>query len=176
MGFVLNNPHYFDKVALSSSMLKIQTKPYSYLVARTIVEALTVAGQGNKFTVGQKPFNPNSTFEENTFTTSPERFKMAMGMYDLFPKARLGGTSSRWVLEIMKGTNPMRSRYHEINVPLKVFNAGLEAYSEPSEMEKICNEAANCQRLFLPTSKHEVMMDRDVNRNQVMAVLEDFFI
>jgi lysophospholipase len=173
--FILKNPNVFERVALSSPMLKIMTKPYSYTTARTIVETQTLAGRGAKFAIGQTGFDPKATFEKNTFTTSPERFVMAMSMFDTFPTAKLGGVANRWVLEIMRGTNPMRSRYHEISVPLRVFNAGLEAYSEPSEMVKLCQEAANCKRIYLETSKHEVMMDRDVNRGVVIKELVKFF-
>ncbi|MBC7538327.1 MAG: alpha/beta hydrolase [Bacteriovorax sp.] len=173
--FVIQHPDYFNKVALSSPMLKIMTKPYSYAVARVIVETSTLAGRGAKFAIGQKGFEPDSKFEENTFTSSPIRFKMAMSMFDTFPVAKLGGVANRWVLEIMKGTNPLHSHYHEISVPLRVFHAGLEAYSEPSEMIKLCDEAADCKRTILPTSKHEVMMDRDVNRDIVMNELSNFF-
>ncbi len=172
---IIKNPNIFERVALSSPMLKIMTRPYSYGVARTIVEAQTLVGRGAKFAIGQTGFNPDAKFEENSFTSSPERFVMAMSMFDTFPLAKLGGVANRWVLEIMKGTNPIRSRFHEISVPLMLFHAGLEAYSEPSEMIKLCDEAANCKRVYLETSKHEVMMDRDVNRNVVIKNLVNFF-
>lgn len=173
--YLLKNPKSFDRVALSSPMLKILTKPYSYGVARSIVDVSTLAGRGAKFAIGQKGFNPNALFADNTFTTSPERFSMAMGMFDLYPKTKLGGVANRWILEIMKGTNKLRSRYHEISAPLRVFHAGIEAYSVPSEMVKLCEEAADCKRVFLETSKHEVLMDRDVNRNVVLNELVLFF-
>jgi lysophospholipase len=173
--FILKNPHTFDRVALSSPMLKIKTAPYSYSVARAIVEASTLAGRGANFAIGQKGFSPGSKFENNTFTTSPERFSMAMSMFDLYPKTQLGGAANRWILEVMKGTNLLRSRYHEISIPMLVFNAGIEVYSEPSEMIKLCDEAINCKRTFLETSKHEVMMDRDINRDIVVGKLGEFF-
>lgn len=175
VSYLLKNPNFFDKIALSSPMLKIQTKPYAYAVARTIVEAANLAGLGAKFAPGQKGFDPNETFVNNKFTTSPERFFMAMNIFEILPTTKLGGVSNRWILEVMKGTNPIRSRYHEISAPMRVFHAGIEEYSESSEMEKLCTEAANCQRTFLPTSKHEVLMDRDVNRNIVINELSNFF-
>ncbi|MFA6238646.1 MAG: alpha/beta fold hydrolase [Bacteriovorax sp.] len=174
--FLLKHPKAFDRVAFSSPMLKIMTRPYKYGVARAIVEAMTRAGRGAKFAIGQKGFNTDSKFEENTFTTSPARFSMAMSTFDNYPKTKIGGVSNRWILEIMKGTNSIRSRYHEISAPLRVFNAGIEAYSEPSEMVKLCDEAANCKRIYLETSKHEVMMDRDANRNIVLNELSQFFL
>lgn len=173
--FIIKHPNTFDRVALSSPMLKILTAPYAYKVARAIVEVSTKLGRGAKFAIGQKPFSSELDFENNTFTSSPERYLMAMSMFDIFPKARLGGVSNRWILEVMKGTNAIASRYDEITLPLRVFNAGNEAYSEPAEMVKLCEEAQNCKRIFLESSKHEVLMDRDVNRNVVIHELAQFF-
>ncbi|MGZ3787521.1 MAG: alpha/beta fold hydrolase [Bacteriovorax sp.] len=173
--YILKNPHTFDRVALSSPMLKIQTKPYSYGVAKAIVKTSTALGRGAKFAVGQKGFNYNLTFEQNVFTSSPERFWMARSIFDLYPQSKLGGVSNRFVLEVMKATDPMRLRYSEISAPLLVMHAGIEEYSEPSEMVKLCAEAPNCKRVFLKTSKHEVMMDRDVNRDIVIDEIRNFF-
>jgi len=172
---LLKNPKAFDKVVLGSPMLKIQTKPYSYTTARAIVQGMVMAGKGSKFAVGQKPFNGAAKFEDNTFTTSPERFKMAMGMFNAYPQTKVGGVSSRWILEVMKGTNPLRSRYHEISTPMIVINAGIESYSEPSEMAELCKQAANCKHVFLKSSKHEVFMDRDENRNVAVNEVVEFF-
>jgi lysophospholipase len=173
--YILKHPKTFEKVVLSSPMLKILTKPYAYGTARAIVETMVTAGRGAKFAIGQKGFNSGAKFEDNTFTTSPERFKMAMGMFETYPSTKVGGVSNRWILEIMKGTNPLRSRYHEISTPMVVIHAGNEAYSEPEEMAKLCQEAANCKHVFLPTSKHEVFMDSDANRNIALGAATEFF-
>ncbi len=173
--FLLKHPEFFNHVIMTSPMLKIQTKPYPYGVARAIVSAQVLAKRGNKFASGQKGFNGNLKFEDNLFTTSPARFKMTMDLFNMFPKTQLGGVSNRWILEVMKATNKLRCHYHEVSVPMHVYIAGNESYSEPKEMAKFCHEAANCKSTFLPNSKHEVLMDRDVNRDQVMNDLVTFF-
>lgn len=173
--YLLKNPKTFDKVILSSPMLKIQTKPYAYSTARAIVQAMVLAKKGAKFAIGQRPYDGALKFEDNTFTSSAERFKMTMGLYETYPRAKVGGVSNRWILEIMKGTNALRSRYHEISTPMIVINAGIESYSWPSQMEELCKQAANCKHVLLPTSKHEVFMDRDENRNVAMNEMVEFF-
>jgi lysophospholipase len=173
--YILKHPQGFDRVALSSPMLKIQTAPYSYGVAKAIIKASVFIGRGAKFSIGQSGFDPNLKFADNTFTTSPERFDMAMSVFKENPKTKLGGVSNRWILEVMKGTRGLRSRYHEISTPLRVFTAGIEVYSEPSEMIKLCAEALDCKRFNLKNSKHEVMMDRDVNRDVVINEVSSFF-
>tara|TARA_R110002049_G_scaffold244932_1_gene418777 strand:+ start:164 stop:1183 length:1020 start_codon:yes stop_codon:yes gene_type:complete len=171
--FLQKHPEYFDRAVLSSPMLKIQTKPYKYALAKTIVVANIILGRAKKFTIGASGFNPERDFDGNTFTSSPERFEMAMNMFDLIPKARLGGVTNNWVNQIMKGTRLIRKRYDMIQIPLVVIHAGFETYSEPSEMIRLCDEAADCERLYLESSKHEVFMDRDINRDQAVRILKE---
>lgn len=173
--FVLAHPDYFHKMALTSPMLKIMTKPYAYPVAKMIVKTSTLLGRGAKFAPGQKGYNPDTTFEETTETTSPVRYKMMTSIFEKYPKTKLGGASNKWILETMKGTNAVRSLYHQISTPLLVFHAGVESYCEPSEMIKLCEEAVNCTRTLFPTSKHEVLMDRDINRSKAIDSIAEFF-
>ena len=175
VSFMQQYPEYFDRAALSSPMLKIQTAPYSYKVARSIVLASMAAGRGKKLAIGQETFSGIRDFEANNFTTSKERYEMAMNMFDMIPEARLGGVSNRWLNEIMKGTKEIRKNYSDLKIPLRVFQAGIETYSHSDEMVKLCDEASYCKRVYLPDSKHEVLMDRDVNRNVVIHELETFF-
>jgi lysophospholipase len=172
--FMQSYPEYFDRAALSSPMLKIQTAPYKYPVARSIILASMAAGKGKKYAIGQKGFSGVRDFEKNTFTTSPERYEMAMGIFDALPATKLGGATNRWLNEVMNATFIIRKHYKDIHIPLRVFHAGIESYSEMSEMIRLCDEATYCNRIFLETAKHEVLMDRDVNRNIVINEIENF--
>lgn len=174
--FLQKYPEYFDRAALTSPMLKIQTAPYSYEVARSIVVASVIAGQGKKYGPGQKAFDPTRNFEANAFTTSPARYEMAMDIFDIFPATKLGGVTNQWLNEVMYATASIRAHYNDIKIPLKVFHAGIESYSDKNEMIKLCEKAPHCTRTYLETSKHEVLMDRDINRDVVISELEDFLV
>lgn len=158
-------PDTFDRLVFSSPMLKIKTDPYPYLVARSIVQAQVLAGNGKNFAPGQGNHNPNAKFEENRFTTSPERFKMSQDIFEWYPKATLGGVSNNWIYQVMKATNDIRKNYPKVNPPMVVLTAGTELYSEPKEMKELCQEAMDCEQVHFPTAKHEIFMDRDENRS-----------
>lgn len=175
LDFLYEYPEYFDRVALSSPMLKIITKPYKYAVARTIIAANMLAKRGEKFGNGQGPHNPNRDFINNTFTSSEVRYNMAMDIFDHYPQTKLGGVTFGWLSEVVKATAKLRKNYEAFRIPMRVFHAGIEHYSEPDEAIELCEKAPYCKRIFLPTSKHEVLMDRDVNRDIVIQELESFF-
>lgn len=175
ISFMQKYPEIFDRAALSSPMLKIQTKPYKYALARTIVLGQMALFRGDEFAVGQKHYNPESTFEDNKFTTSQARFNMTKETFRIFPETQIGGVTNGWLNEVMKATRKIRKHYKEITIPVHMFHAGIETYSEPSEMVRFCEEASHCVRTFFPESKHEVLMDRDVHRDRVIAEVSELF-
>lgn len=175
ISFMQQYPEVFDRAALSSPMLKIQTKPYKYALARTIVLGQMAMFRGDEFAVGQKPYDPNLTFEENNYTSSLARFKMSRETFKNFPETKLGGVTNGWLNEVMKATRKIRKHYNEVTIPVHMFHAGIETYSEPGEMVRFCEEASHCVRTYLPDSKHEVLMDRDVNRDRVIAEITELF-
>ncbi len=174
LSWVVNNQKYFDGLMISSPMLKIQTTPYSYAVAKSIVTAMMAIGKGNEFAIGQKPFNSNDPFEANKFTTSVERFKMTMNLFEELPQTKLGGVSNRWLYEVMNGTRKLRLNYKKFKTPIHMYRAGTELYSEPEEMQKFCKEALQCIEMVLDSSKHEVVNDIDENRNLVLYDIVQF--
>lgn len=173
--FSVSNPMYFDAMAISSPMLKIQTKPYPYLVAKTIVTSMKAIGRGDEFAIGQSGYDANEDFVGNKFTTSKERFDMSMNIFKVFPKTQLGGVSNQWIFEIMNGTRKIRNSYNKLIAPIRLYRAGIELYSEPKEMHKMCAEAVQCEELVLETAKHEVYNDSDLNRDQVMNSIIELF-
>ncbi len=174
LSFVLDNPKFFDGLMISSPMLKIQTRPYPYSVAVAIVKSMMALGKGAEFAIGQGPFNPSDSFESNRFTSSLARFNMTMDLFNEYPKTKLGGVSNRWTSEVMTSTRKIRARYHKFKLPIHLYRAGTELYSEPEEMIEFCSKALQCQDMLLPSSKHEVVNDRDENRDLIISDIIDF--
>ena len=171
--FLQKFPGVIDRAVLTSPMLKIQTKPYPYAVARGIVLGSMTIGRGMQFAIGEKPFNPNDDFATNKFTQSKVRFDMWMNLFRELPQTQLGGVTNRWVNEIMKGTKGVRARYGKLLLPLRVIKASDERYSEPSEMDKLCRLAAQCEATTL-VGRHEVLMEKDDVRNLALQTVVNF--
>lgn len=175
LSYLKDHPEVFNAVAVSSPMLKIQTKPYSYAVARSIVTGMMAIGRGDEFAIGQKPFNSSDDFDTNRFTTSKARFAMTMQTFETYPTTKLGGVSNRWLYEIMRGTSKLRKSYAQLTAPMIVLRAGTELYSEPVEMHKLCEEAKDCTEFLFETSKHEVVNDSDSTRDVALHAIIELF-
>lgn len=173
--FLQEYPDYFSKAAFSSPMLKIQTSNFPYVVAKAIVKTNILLGKKEQYSVDQKPYDPTRDFEKNTFTTSEVRYEMAKDIFDNYPKTRSAGVTNGWLNQVMKATDQMRKNYDKIKIPVRVFYAGLEYYVVRDEAPKFCNALNECKSFFLETSKHEVLMDRDINRDVVISEIIKFF-
>ncbi len=171
--FLQKYPGLVDRAVLTSPMLKILTKPYPYAVARGIVLGSVAIGRGKQFAIGEKPFNPTDDFESNRFTGSKVRYDMWMNLFRELPQTQIGGVTNRWVNEIMKGTKRVRSQYGKLLLPLRVIIASNERYSEPTEMEKLCRQAAQCEATTL-VGKHEVLMEKDEVRDLALQTIVNF--
>lgn len=168
-------PGYFKKMGLISPMLKVKTTPYPYAVARAMVKANVFLGKKKEFAPGQETWTGERDFEKNKFTNSEVRYEMTMDIFDLYPKAKLGGVTNNWLYEVMKKTDDMRKHYDVSKTPSRVYIAGTELYSDEKEMERFCVETHQCEARFFKFSKHEILMDKDVNRSLAIADLLLFF-
>ncbi len=171
--FLQKYPGLVDRAVLTSPMLKILTKPYPYAVAHGIVLGSMAIGRGMQFAIGEKPYSPVDDFASNKFTSSQVRYTMWMDLFRELPQTQLGGVTNRWVNEIMKGTKKVRKRYGQLLLPLRVIKATDERYSESSEMEKLCRQAAQCEATTL-VGKHEVLMEKDEVRNLALQTIINF--
>ena len=168
-------PGYFKKLFLTSPMIKIQTKPYPYEVAKKIVETAVFVGKKNELALGQKGFDDSRDFKNNTFTTSSARYEMTMSLNDIYPETRLGGVTNNWLFQVMSNTDRIIRDYYRVKIPVIVMAAGIETYSYPDEMKKFCDGITECYYFLLKSSKHEILNDSDINRTQALSAIKLFF-
>lgn len=175
LGFEKEFPGYFTKLALVSPMLKIQTGKIPYEAAFKIVAANVFLGKKAEYAPGEKTYEGETKFEENNQTTSLVRYQMMTHLSEKYPETRLGGVTNNWLYESMKFTNELRSNYFSFKVPMRVYTAQTEKYSDLNEMKSLCLNSGDCS--YYPTflSKHELLFEKDLVRTLVVVNLLDFF-
>lgn len=175
LGVLQNEPSLISKAILSSPMLQIKTNPYPEFAAKSI--ALLMRGLGKKatFAPGQKPFYYEAQFESNTLTHSKERFESFIGHYQIEREIVIGGVSNNWIYESLKYTKKMKKKYNQVHIPVLLFQSSNDAFVKPGRQNLFCKEAVDCQLFHFPHSKHELLMESDNIRNQVMNHIFDFF-
>lgn len=175
LGFEKEFPGYFSKLALISPMLKIQTGKIPYEAAFKIVATNVFLGKKAEYAPGEKTYTGETKFEENRQTYSLARYQMITGLSEKYPETRLGGVTNNWLYEAMKFTDSLRSNYFTFKLPMKVYTAQVEKYSDLGEMKSLCLNAGDCTYLPTLASKHELLFEKDLVRTIVISNILDFF-
>ena len=169
-------PDDFTAVALSAPMFEINTAPYPETVALSLAKVMIGLGKGSEYAFGQKPFNPESSFEENPLTSSRIRWELNQSFSrDLHPETALGGVSFRWVSESIQATRRVRQKASELKMPMILFQSGQDRVVKPVGQTDVCSKAAQCRLIQTASAQHEVLMERDELRGQAMTEILDFF-
>lgn len=175
-GYLSEFEHPFKKAVLSCPMLEINTAPYPEFVARAIVDAYILAGKGDHYAKGMTDYDPNILYTNSMTTGSENRFWIEHESFKENPTSILGGPSSQWVLQNIKGSRKIRAEMGNIDIPFLMFQAGKDKIVKPNGEEIGCNNAGeNCFLIRFPDSEHEILMEVDSIRNSAFEKINQFF-
>ncbi len=183
------NPKELDKMILSAplhSVIGLFGADNNDYVSKAIISlGDTFSHKG--YSLGAKSFNHFVTTydtEENDlnhYTTSHNRFFMKKFIGQEFPDTSLGGISWAFADALYEGVKDIRRDAGNIKIPTLIFQTQYDAYVHPSGQNTVC-EAINatnsklCKIKFVKDSKHEVFLERDIVRNEVMDDVMEFLL
>jgi lysophospholipase len=171
--YLANNPDVFEKAVLSAPMMELNTDPYPETVARYLGRLLVSIGKGTSYAPDRGPYIPEAdVFETNPATLSEVRFNASKHIFTHYPEVAIGGPTARWVHEALKATKNIHKL--QIKTPVLMFQSGLDEFVKPGSQNQFCRKSF-CEKIEMPESKHEILMERDFIRNEALAEIESFF-
>lgn len=162
----------FDAVSLSSPMLGFS--PWiCWLVKFFNSETPTYA-------IGQKDYDDDKTkFKGNNLTGSEIRYHRMVDAFAQVPEARLGGVSNQWISKSCKQFETIFRQIDEIQTPFVLFTAENEQIVNPkahTEFVKVAKSMGKTGEAYLiANAKHEILMEKDEPRNELLSKTLDFF-
>lgn len=165
----------FKRAILNAPMFQINTKPYPDAVAYGLAGFLVKIGRGDKYAPGRGPYLPeNDRFDTNPFTNSEVRHSVTRDMNIRWAELVVGGPTSRWVFQSLKATKTFTSLAPKIEIPILIFQAGKDSIVKNPKQDIFCKKAPHCKLKALKDSKHEILMEKDQDRNQVLIGIRTF--
>lgn len=164
----------FDKAILSSPMLKPNTGKYPPSVALTYMTGLRLIGKGEDWAPGEKGYE-TPVFEGNRVTGSRVRRAMVTYLYETYDEFKMGGVTVDWVATSIGTNNRFVFKYRKIKTPIMILQAGDDSVVYTKRQNKLCRKARNCQLIHYPSAKHEILIEVDKIRNDVMKKTFNFF-
>jgi lysophospholipase len=174
--YLAQNPGVFSKAFLNAPMLQINTNPYPEKLAKLIAASMVASLQGSEYAPGWGPYVPEEyVFENNPYTHSSPRFENNKKIFLDHPELVVWGPTARWVNESLKATKNIQKLAKEINIPMVIVQSGIDEIVKPRRQNKFCHKAKQCDLMVLLHAHHEMLMETDFFRNQVLRKMHDLF-
>ncbi len=172
MSYLEQYPGDFDAASFSSPMLGLA----SYICPLAHI----LYTKTPKYAPGQTGYHrDSSSFATNSVTGSEVRFHRATEAYRLQPEARLGGATVQWLKESCDHMKAVSKNISKIETPFILFAAENETVvnhkTETKFVAKAQKLGKDCNIFPIGDAQHELLMEKDPQRTDVMTKTLDFF-
>jgi lysophospholipase len=172
-----NDRMMFDRVFLSAPMLALDRQPMSMAGMARLGETLSFLGLG-QMPVGRRADKPMSetTFPGNPLTGDLIRYMRSVDTIRARPDLEIGVPTVRWaaaafgaMAEAGRDSFPAR-----IRVPLLMLAAARDEVVSTAAIEQLGLRMRTGRHVVIAGARHELFMETDVIRGQVLAAFDAF--
>ena len=175
MLYALRHPGRVNRLILGSPMCAIITDSiFPQFLIRPYVAAACRFGQGESYVATTGPYQPEMQFAENLFTTDEKRFSYNRYLTNLLDYAPLGGPTYRWLHEAYKAMKELNEKAGNIRIPLLAFAASQDRVIRSSVVRRVCTLSEHCLYKEYENGRHELFMEDDSIRDDILARTVDF--
>ena len=172
------HPQIFDKVILTSPMVKPQTDGIPSIITQLLSDAFRVGGKGAQLVFARKPgFDENEYFEDSP-DTSRARFEYYRQKRLSCPHLQNTAPTYRWLNESLRMTRKMldRERCARITCPVLLFSAGNDLLVFRREQEILVSRIPNGRIVYEERAKHEIYMSEKHVMKDYLREIEEFLL
>jgi len=166
----------FERLVLTSPMIRIANLKRPRL-AQGLAEALDSLGLGGAFAPGGGSASVGAgAFAGNPLTSDPVRFARMAGVEAADPSIGLGWPTVGWIHSAFR----LMRRFEDpdfprmTTVPTLVIAAGLDRVTDTRASERFSERLRAGRLIVIDGAAHEIMMERDLFRNQFWAAFDAF--
>lgn len=176
--YLQQGPHTFRAAVFSAPMFGIQLPaPVAVirLVARSLDKLSSLCGSEPGYVIGGGDYHA-VPFEDNELTHSVERYQAFRTLYQAKPELQLGGPTNRWLLEAMGAAKQCIMEADTVAIPVQILQAGDDTIVDNQAQLHFFQRLNPCSALeIIQGAKHELFVERDEYRQQVLSRLLAFF-
>lgn len=166
-------PKTFKAAALSAPMYGIKL-PVNKKLIQIVAAWLdnSKKGQEANYVLGGKDYQPVD-FKHNELTNSKTRFNHYKTLYQSNHKLQLGAPTNHWLVEAITASEQAITAAKESKTPIIIFQAENDTIVNNASQNKAISE--HCQKLVIPSAKHEIYIETDNRRNMALTAMFNFF-
>ena len=170
-------PDLVDGLILIAPMFQINAGPFlpPWLV-EAISKLVCLAGGSSYYIPGGGAFNTGLEFKNNVLTTDPGRFEHNLELVRKNSGLALGSPTFGWLKQAYRAMKRVRRAARKTVCPTIIFAAADERVVRLPEIQTYCREAGRCRLVTYKNCEHELLMERDEIRNDLLRRVRDFLL
>jgi lysophospholipase len=173
----INDRLMFDRVFLSAPMLALDNQPMSMKNMGRLCETLSFLGLG-RLPVARPADRPASeaTFPGNPLTSDLQRYLRMVDVLKARPSLEVKAPTIRWVAAAMSAMAEAGSDDFppKVRIPLLMLAAARDEVVSTSAIEQLGLQLRTGRHVVVAGARHELFMESDVIRGQVLAAFDAF--
>ncbi len=170
-------PDLIDGLILVAPMLQINAGVFlPPLLVESISNLVCLAGGSSRYIPGGGPFDPGLEFDNNVLTTDPGRFEHNLELVRKNSSVGLGSPTFGWLKQAYRAMRMARRAARTALCPTIIFASEDERVVRLQEIQTYCHEAGCCRLVTYKDSEHELLMERDEIRNDLLLRVREFLL
>jgi lysophospholipase len=171
-----DNPGLFRRLVLSAPMVEIARLPLAG-AARAVARLCRYGGLARSFVPGGRGRSLLfRTFESNLLTSDETRFRISLDHMAVEPRLALGAPTLGWLHAAFDAMARLHAPdYPErMRTPVLAVVPGADRVVAPRATERLVSRLRASRVVTVPGSRHEILMERDLFRQQFWAAFDAF--
>ena len=167
----------FQAVTLCAPMIGIQPRGVPWWMVELVTKSLNRAGPSEDFVWGMAARDQlKLPFSMQIVTSDPARYRRTQLRLAANPELRLNGPTWGWLAAALKSIMQLHAPgYAEaIHTPALVFGAGHDRVCNTAALTAFVSRMPNAQCRVIAGAGHELLMERDIYRDQVWDGFDRF--
>ncbi len=113
-------------------------------------------------------------FEGNVLTQDRTRFDRFTAQVDADPRLELGSPTLGWANQAVRSIDAVHADgfAEAIETPIRVYSAARDSLVSVGAHRRVAGRLPNAEHIVVPDAKHEILMELDRYREQLLAAFE----
>jgi lysophospholipase len=179
--YLQHYPNHFHAATLSAPMFGFNTGKLPKAIVKPLFLMMIywkkITHRLNDYVVGQQD-HQQVPFKHNALTHSQIRYQHFCHQYQQQPQLQLGGITYAWLATSTQAIDQLFANLYQLKTPLLMLQASDDTIVSLDAQQQFywqMQAQGHCQKVLLKPARHEVLFEEDLQRDQAITAMIDFF-
>ena len=166
-----------QRMVLCAPLIRFGAVPIGQQMTKYLSGFLSVIGLGELYMSGGPNLSKNRKFMGNMLTSDTKRFERTKEFSRQHPELVLGGPTAAWVFAACQAMDRVSDPdfIGSLHIPTLLVSGGMDRVVSNEATELLGRAMRSGRAVTINGARHELLQERDVYRQQLLAALFTFF-